>query len=83
MAVVRARVQLIQRDRCDGRPIHGERIAGVAGEVREGVGSHHGAHVHLRIILLTAVILQVVDKEETKEKRGSARGVGGLVLTVF
>lgn len=55
---VRACVQLVQGDRGDRSAVHGESVAGVAGEVRERVRSHHGAHVHLRIILLTAVILQ-------------------------
>lgn len=55
---VRARVQLIQGDGGDRSAIHSESVAGVAGKVRERVRSHHGAHVHLRIILLTAVILQ-------------------------
>lgn len=58
VVVVRTHVQLIQRDGGDGRAVHGERVTGIAGKVRERVRSHHGAHVHLRIILLTAVILQ-------------------------
>lgn len=56
--VVSAGVELIQRDGRDGRAVHGEGVAGVAGEVRERVRSHHRAHVHLRTILPTAVILQ-------------------------
>lgn len=58
-------VQLIQRDGADGRAVHGEGVARVAREVREGVRCHRGAHVHLRITLLTAVILQT----ETKKKQ--------------
>ncbi len=78
VVMVRPRVQLIQRDGGDSRAVHGEGVAGVAGKMRERVRSHHGAHVHLRIILLTAVILH----------RGQGRDQGremcwGLVLTVL
>lgn len=69
MVVVRTGVQLIQRDRDDGCAVHGKGVAGIARKVRERVRSHHGAHVHLRIILLTAVILQRVDEEEMKGER--------------
>lgn len=51
-------VQLIQRDGADGRAVHGEGVAGVAREVREGVCRPRGARVPLRAILPTAVILQ-------------------------
>lgn len=69
VVVVGTRVQLIQRDGGDSRAVHGEGVAGIAGKVRQRVRPHHGAHVHLRIILLTAVILQEVDKEDTREER--------------
>lgn len=52
------RVQLIQRDGGDGGAVVGQGVAGVAGKVRERVRSPHRALVHLRAILLTAVILQ-------------------------
>lgn len=58
VVVVRAGVQLVQRDGDDGGAVHGESVAGIAGKVRERVCSCHGAHVHLGIILLTAVILE-------------------------
>lgn len=58
VVVVGARVQLVQGDGVDGHAIHGEGVAGVAGEVGERVCSHRRAHIHLRTILLTAVILQ-------------------------
>lgn len=58
VVVVSSRLQLIQRHRGDGGPVHGEGVAGIAGEMRERVRPHHRAHVHLRTILLTAVILQ-------------------------
>lgn len=60
----RTHVQLIQRDGADGRAVHGEGVAGVAREVRERVRRHRWAHVHLRTILLTAVILQTKAKKE-------------------
>lgn len=63
--MVRTRVQLIQRDRSDGRAVHGEGVAGIAWKVRERVWSSHGGHVHLRVIFLTTVILQ-----EDKERMG-------------
>lgn len=63
VAVVGTRVQLIQRDGGDGRAVHGERVAGVAGKVWERVRSRHGARVLLRVILLTAVILQRADRD--------------------
>lgn len=47
VVVVRAGVQLIQRDGGDVRSVHGEGVAGVAREVREGVSSCHGADVLL------------------------------------
>lgn len=58
MVVGGTQVQLIQGDGADGRAVHGEGIAGVAREVRERVCCHSGAHVYLRTILLTAVILR-------------------------
>lgn len=78
VVVVRTRVQLIQRDGADSRSVHGEGVAGIAGKVRERVGSGHGAHVHLRIILLTAVILQRVDKEEAGAERDAGCEYRGL-----
>lgn len=68
MVVVRTRVQLIQGDGADSRAVHGESIAGIAGKMRERVRSHRWAHVHLRTILLTAVILQRVVQEETRKE---------------
>lgn len=65
-AVVRTRIQLIQRDGGDGSAVHGEGVAGVAWKVSERIRSCHGGHVHLRIIFLTAVILQEDDKEGTR-----------------
>lgn len=65
VAVVRTRVQLIQGDGADSRAVHGEGVTGIAGKVRERVRSRRRAHVHLRTILLTAVILQRVVQEET------------------
>lgn len=59
-------VQLVQRDRADGRAVHGEGVAGVAREVRERVCCHRRARVHLRTILLTAVILQTKAKKKKK-----------------
>lgn len=53
-----AQVQLIQRDGADGRAVHGQGVAGVAGEVSERVCCQAGARVYLRAILLTAVVLQ-------------------------
>ena len=76
MVVVRTRVQLIQRDGADSRAVHGEGVAGVARKMRERVRSHHGAHVHLRIILLTAVVLQRVDKEHTRGRRDEKELLG-------
>lgn len=70
VVVVRTRVQLIQRDGADSRAVHGEGVAGIARKVRERVRSHHGAHVHLRIILLTAVILQRGDKMRERDVGG-------------
>lgn len=64
VVVVRTRVQLIQRNRADSCAVHGEGVAGVAGKVRERVRSRHRAHVHLRIILLTAVILRRRERGE-------------------
>lgn len=69
VVVVRTRVQLVQGDGADSRAVHGEGVAGIAGKVRERVRSHRGAHVHLRTILLTAVILQRVVTEETGKER--------------
>lgn len=58
VVVVRTGVQLIQGDGGDVCSVHGESVASVAWEVREGVGSCHRADVLLRFIFLTAVILQ-------------------------
>lgn len=58
VAVVGARLQLIQGDGGDGGAVHGEGVARVAGKVGEGVGLHPGAPVHLGVIFLTAVILR-------------------------
>lgn len=41
------RVQLVQRDRGDSRAVHGQGVAGVAGEVRQWIGSRHRGLVHL------------------------------------
>lgn len=68
VVVVRTRVQLIQRNRADSRAVHGEGIAGIAGEVRERVRTCSGTHVPLRTILLTAVILQGSIREERLER---------------
>lgn len=68
VVVVSACFQLIQRDGGDGSAVIGEGVASVAGKVRERVRSHHRALVHLRFILLTAVILQI-DKKDTTAKR--------------
>lgn len=66
--VVRARVQLLQGDGADGRAVHGQGVAGIAGKVSEGVCSYRGARVHLRTILLTAVILQREVKKTPGER---------------
>lgn len=66
VVMVRTCVQLIQGDGADSRAVHGKCIAGIAGKMRERVRSHRRAHVHLRTILLTAVILQRVVQEETR-----------------
>lgn len=58
VVVVGARVQLVQGDGVDGHAVHGEGVAGIAGEVGERVRPHRWAHVRLGTILLTAVILQ-------------------------
>lgn len=58
VVVVRTHVQLIQGDGADGRAVHGEGVAGIAGKMWKRVCSHGGAHVSLWIILLTAVILK-------------------------
>lgn len=58
------RVQLVQRHRGDGRAVHGQGVASVAGEVRQGIGSRHRGLVHLGLIFLTAVILQ--EQHETE-----------------
>lgn len=68
MLVGGAHVQLIQRDRADGRAVHGEGVASVAREVRERVCCHRRARVHLRTIPLTAVILQTKAKKKKKKK---------------
>lgn len=57
-AAVVTRTQLVQRDGRDGGAVHGQSVARLTGEVREGVWSQPGDHILLRVIFLTAVILQ-------------------------
>lgn len=73
VVVERTGVQLVQRDWDNGCAVHCEGIARIARKVRERVRSHHGAHIHLRIILLTAVILQRVDEQEMRGERACER----------
>lgn len=71
--MVRTRVQLVQGDGRDVSPVHGQGVAGVAGEVRQRICSRHRAHVRLGLVLLTAVILAQVDSKHSEGENGRER----------
>lgn len=68
-AAVVTRTQLVQRDGRDGGAVHGQSVARLTGEVREGVWSQPGDHILLRVIFLTAVILRKGGVKLTNNKK--------------